>query len=787
MRQSLQLENASVTDGNPTSDDLRWASGIMEETYSAVTGDHSFEALLRFYAGLSPPQRELKRDLDREFQNLVALHRNSKFSDVLQAGKTLEYQYSKLGDLWQLVNLHHLLGNCLYLGEADFLGANSEYRKMHDFATRLAAPDLMAKALGSLSMIYSVQGKYEDSLRCANEMKSLAATYNLESWQAYACMMLGDQFQWLGEYEQSLREYTNALGYTSRLFNGSQLIETLESLGVVMDRLGRIEEAKAFFHLALERQDDFLKNQTIEVQAETITRRLTILYRQGELALRTGDLASAEAMFREALKSGPPGMRELNARNQLGLAEVCLREKKIREAESMAEESLSISLLGQYADIEWQARSVKGEILESNGDYDQAILSFQQAIEVLEKMRLDIEPDDRQAFLTNRFDPYKSLISLLHRTAANNRTVLEFVDRVKSITLKEHLQLLEPSVEGRDDIKNQAVKDEAFPIVEYFFTRDGLLIFFTGEGKVEVFSSNVTVEKLSSEIQEYTDSVRNNDLGRFAALGRQLYSELIAPVEKYALAGSSGVLVILPDGPLHLLPFAGLQDQNGRFLIEKKAIVFAPSRTVFQHCLSSRSETSNGHAPDVLLIDGSANLPNAREELAYLANIYGKNALLLRPKDLPVFGRTAAHSEIIHFAGHSVTHLNRPALVLQTLPDEVYLEARAISTWKLPNTKLVNLAGCNTAIGPIGEGEAPWGLIPAFLNAGAQSVIASLTQVDDASTKLMTNRFYDQLSKGASKAKALQTAQLELLNSARYGDEIKPKSWIPYILIGNPQ
>jgi CHAT domain-containing protein len=115
------------------------------------------------------------------------------------------------------------------------------------------------------------------------------------------------------------------------------------------------------------------------------------------------------------------------------------------------------------------------------------------------------------------------------------------------------------------------------------------------------------------------------------------------------------------------------------------------------------------------------------------------------------------------------------------------LDCQTIATWKFKQTQLVNLAGCSTGIGPVGEGEAPWGLIPAFLNAGAPAIIASLAPVDDASTNLLTHQFYMQLHKGTGKAKALQDAQIALLDAARSSHDIKPQTWIPYILIGDPR
>jgi CHAT domain-containing protein len=142
---------------------------------------------------------------------------------------------------------------------------------------------------------------------------------------------------------------------------------------------------------------------------------------------------------------------------------------------------------------------------------------------------------------------------------------------------------------------------------------------------------------------------------------------------------------------------------------------------------------------------------------------------------------------ILHFSGHAIIQQGQPVLLLQKYPKEIYLDCRTIRSWKMPKSRLVNLAGCSTGIGPIAEGEAPWGLIPAFLNAGAPAILASLIEVDDAATKRLSHRFYDQLRKGSGKAKALQLAQLDLLSSVRSDLTIKPQSWIPYILVGNPQ
>jgi CHAT domain-containing protein len=788
MRQSLQLEKASLSNDDVHSEDLRWAASILEVAYSAATGDKSFRALLDFYDELSPSRRARKKKLDQDFQALVKLHREGKFEEVLYSSEFLKDQYLTLNDRWQIYNLHHLRGNCLYLGRADFEGAYDEFQKMHEIGKDFDSPYLIAKALGSLAMICGVQGKYDESRSHAYTMKDLARIHNLDSIQAYAYIILGDQFRRLGQLEQSIPEYANALGFANRLHNESRVIEILEDLGVVMNRLDRLQMAKEFFDLALHRLETGLREETIPDIPEIISRRLNLLYQRGNLALRTGDLTSARTFFQTSLKSIPAGMHEMEARNYIGLADVYLCERKIPEAEDMLEEALGANASGQYPEIEWQSRFIQGEISKERGEYQKALSSYQQAIDVLEGMRKSITPEElKRSFFTDRFDPYKAIVALLSGPIDNQRQALEFVDRSKSKTLKEYLNLPGFPAEKLEDSRNNAINQDSALVVEYFFTNEGLTVFVTEQDRIETVSLDITAAVLTPMIQQYLDSIKNNDSETFSILSSRLYDALIAPIETIALVGKPETLVILPDGPLHLLPFAGLKDPDGRFLVERTSLVFAPSRSVFQYCLFLNRSATHSSEPGVLLIDGSAGLFSARDELVQIAKLYGGNVSSVGPKDLPLFGQKAARSGIIHFAGHAVDRRGSPVLLLQTIPEAIYLDCRVIDEWELPKTQLVNLSGCSTGIGPMGEGEAPWGLIPAFLNAGAPAIIASLTPVDDAMTGLLNRNFYEQLKKHTGKAKALQTAQLALLDSARSNHEIKPQSWVPYILVGDPR
>ena len=132
----------------------------------------------------------------------------------------------------------------------------------------------------------------------------------------------------------------------------------------------------------------------------------------------------------------------------------------------------------------------------------------------------------------------------------------------------------------------------------------------------------------------------------------------------------------------------------------------------------------------------------------------------------------------------------------------------------LNNVDLVVLSACDTALGGENlDGVEISGISSYFLNAGAKTVLASLWSVNDSSTSLLMQTFYNNLAqatldKPITKAQALRQAQLAMLrvtsdstqqtrgdsfhlpssdgsNAAIVRDLSHPYYWAPFILIGN--
>ena len=115
-----------------------------------------------------------------------------------------------------------------------------------------------------------------------------------------------------------------------------------------------------------------------------------------------------------------------------------------------------------------------------------------------------------------------------------------------------------------------------------------------------------------------------------------------------------------------------------------------------------------------------------------------------------------------------------------TIPDTVedgILKAQEIGDLDLRGADLVVLSACNTGQGEV-TGEGVFGLQRAFKMAGAQTIVMSLTPVDDQTTMAMMNKFYTNLFSGQSKHDAFYNAQ-------RYIRSVKPdpKYWMGWIML----
>jgi CHAT domain-containing protein len=93
--------------------------------------------------------------------------------------------------------------------------------------------------------------------------------------------------------------------------------------------------------------------------------------------------------------------------------------------------------------------------------------------------------------------------------------------------------------------------------------------------------------------------------------------------------------------------------------------------------------------------------------------------------------------------------------------------------------ELIALSGCATGLNVVTPGDELMGLVRGLLQAGAQSLVLSLWDAHDDSTKEFMVEFYTQLQQGRSRAKAMQTAIIRQRERRPH-----PYHWAPFLLIG---
>jgi CHAT domain-containing protein/tetratricopeptide (TPR) repeat protein len=134
-----------------------------------------------------------------------------------------------------------------------------------------------------------------------------------------------------------------------------------------------------------------------------------------------------------------------------------------------------------------------------------------------------------------------------------------------------------------------------------------------------------------------------------------------------------------------------------------------------------------------------------------------------KPKEGPdLFGKTGPvgfHPGLL--SGLALAGANRVPVPGE---DDGVLTATEVEQIDLRATELVVLSACETGLGKVAGGEGVLGLQRAFQVSGAGAVVASLWHVDDAVTRQLMEKFYDNLwQHKMPKGEALRQAQLYVL------------------------
>ena len=318
-------------------------------------------------------------------------------------------------------------------------------------------------------------------------------------------------------------------------------------------------------------------------------------------------------------------------------------------------------------------------------------------------------------------------------------------------------------------------------------------------------ATHITQPARRIDVKTWSEALQRPNDDQFMRASKSVYSELLArPLAQIAaMPGGDRPerLVIVPDGPMHGIPFAALYNVERRqYLIERAPIEVAGSATLYVFSLL-RDAAMMSPEPSALLIGnpaivesdltrGLSKIPGSEREVGKIAAYYQPRAVVYVGHDATVsnFLAHARNKTIIHIGAHSIAYTRTPSssvLLLADSPGRIgTITARELlSDLKLDQTRLVVLAACSSAGGlPVGpEGVAP--LVRPLITAGVPAVAGTLWNVDDATAEALSVSFHAYYRQGRDAATALQLAQLDLLrNNHLTGQSL---SWSSFQLIGH--
>jgi CHAT domain-containing protein len=252
-----------------------------------------------------------------------------------------------------------------------------------------------------------------------------------------------------------------------------------------------------------------------------------------------------------------------------------------------------------------------------------------------------------------------------------------------------------------------------------------------------------------------------------------------------------------------LAPYADLD-----YLLRHYTIQYIPSLSLWQQARDIATKTTNNgkilaYAPsyekDQINPDrqgktGSLRralspLKGAKEEVKNLQNIYyGDYRFAVDANEAAFKQQIKEGYAIIHLAMHGLFDDKSPehsSLAFSETPDTT--EDNFFHTYEIAqsrtNAQLVVLSACETAVGQQQAGEGTMSIARYFIYAGVPAIIATRWQVNDQTTAIIMQQFYQNLYDGIPVHKAMQQAQLLYLQHAK-GTAQHPFFWSPYINIG---
>ncbi len=280
-------------------------------------------------------------------------------------------------------------------------------------------------------------------------------------------------------------------------------------------------------------------------------------------------------------------------------------------------------------------------------------------------------------------------------------------------------------------------------IIEYYYTKEILLIFLIENNKIIVEKLNLKNYQLLEFIKYFEDKINESKslreidskiIKEIDIILKELFNILIKPI-KHEINNKK--LIIIPYKKLHNIPFYCLKS-NKNYVIDEYLITIAQSGASIKYL--ENIPINKDYKKSLVIGIQDENLSYTEEEAKFISEILNTNPIINENATRGNILNLIEEKEIIHYAGHGLFDNENPMLSHLKLNDgNLYvkdIEGKNIKS------ELIVLSACETGIVGVDNLDEADSFISHLQIDGVKYIIASLWAVFDDSTKDLFKEFY---------------------------------------------
>ena len=321
-----------------------------------------------------------------------------------------------------------------YLGEIyTQLGDYPRAHESFDEALRIISPSdpkegiVRGHAMSSKADAYFKQGDYARALDLLR--RTLAITEAMNSLPNTAAQLhdMAKVYLYMGDTARALETYSRALEMAKRANFLEVVLPTTINIGEVYLRQGDLPQAMAYARAGFE-----LAQKTGN-RPEVWNALITI----ANIHREQGDEAQAAETYRRSLALAEEMKSQSLVAETLGeLGGLYYRGGKYQQARDASDRGASVARQLGRDEVLWKTLTIKGQSDLALGRREDAVQSFSDAVEVVEKLSRQVtgSEDTRRRFFENKTEPYLGMVSLLVEKG-DDFAALAYAERTKGRVL----------------------------------------------------------------------------------------------------------------------------------------------------------------------------------------------------------------------------------------------------------------------------------------------------------------------------------------------------------------